>query len=159
MKNKLNILIDSTYILPAFGIGVSEIDDEDLIKLELLRKKKIVEFYYSDIVWIEIIPKVQREYKKKRVQLDTKTLIENIKSLRDTFKIAQIGPRAIKIAFKLRQLGHKDIIDNLLYGISREHRLYLLTLDRTFKSFLENRGLDTSIIINHIELFKKLSIT
>jgi len=156
MKNKFSVLVDSTYILPAFGIGVQGLNDEDLMKLELLRKRGVVEFYYSDIIWIEVIPKVRREYGKKRERLDVKILIENVETIRETFKIAQVGSKAIEIAFKLREIGHRDMIDNLLYGISIEHQLYLLTLDRFFKSFIKSVGLDVSTIIDHVELFKLL---
>jgi len=156
MKNKFSVLVDSTYILPAFGIGVQGLNDEDLMKLELLRKRGVVEFYYSDIIWIEVIPKVRREYGKKRERLDVKILIENVETIRETFKIAQVGSKAIEIAFKLREIGHRDMIDNLLYGISIEHQLYLLTLDRIFKSFIKSVGLDVSTIIDHVELFKLL---
>ncbi len=44
------------------------------------------------------------------------------------------------------RLGHKDIIDNILYATTILYDLKLLTIDRTLKSFIERIGLKNTLI-------------
>ena len=151
---KLKVIIDSTYILPAFGIEIIGIDNQDLLKLENLRINNKVEYYYSDICWIEIIPIVYKEYRKKKLELHDKTIEEVVKSIKETLKRIEINFKAIKIAVKLKKLGHKDMIDNLLYGAAIENNYHLLTLDEKLRNFIKNKKLKSNLIINHKELFE-----
>jgi len=44
MNEIIRVLVDSTYILPAFGIKVIELGDEDLLKLERLRVRGLITY-------------------------------------------------------------------------------------------------------------------
>ncbi len=153
----LKILLDSSYILPAFGIALKNISKEDLLKLEQFRVEGIAQYYYSPIVWIEIVPKVLREYSIKRLAIDIRMFEQVVIALENSAQRIDPGPIALRIATKLRILGHRDIIDNMLYGIAIENNLLFLTIDKEFKEFLQSHGLDTSMIIDHKQLFNKLT--
>jgi len=156
MAGKLKVLVDSAYVLPAFNIGVKTITSSDLEKLDRLYRLGIVEFYYTDIVWVEIIPKVIREYKRRNMKPQLSRIIEVISVLRETFKHVEADEYAVAEAFKLKQLGHPDMIDNILYGIALRNNMYLLTLDLKFRNFLNEHSLKHNILITHHELFSKV---
>ena len=63
---------------------------------------------------------------------------------------------AVKLAFKLRRLGHKDVIDNLLYATSVVNNMQLLTMDENLKNFLLKNNLKVDNLINHEKLLKIL---
>jgi len=49
-------------------------------------------------------------------------------------------------ALRMYKLGHKDMIDNILYASSAILNLKLLTLDTELKEFIREKGLDDTII-------------
>jgi PIN domain nuclease of toxin-antitoxin system len=49
-------------------------------------------------------------------------------------------------ALKLHMLGHKDMIDNILYANTTHLNIKLLTLDNELKSFIRERGLKNTLI-------------
>ena len=157
MNEIIRVLVDSTYILPAFGIKVIGLGDEDLLKLERLRMRRLVDFFYTDIIWVEIIPKVEKEYRDRNIELTLETFESIIESLYETFTNIAPGLKALREAYRLRMLGHRDMIDNLLYGIAVENNLYLLSQDRVFKEFLRRNNLSYEIVVDHQELFKRVN--
>jgi len=157
MAHRLRVLVDSTYILPAFGIEVEGLTKTDLEKLDELHYLGRVTFYYSDIIWIEVIPKVIKEYEKAGFKPSPIMINEVALMLQSTFKKMEAGSQAIVEALKLRQLGHRDMIDNLLYGIALENDLYLLTMDVEFKKFLSSHNLKHEILITHRKLLNMLT--
>ncbi len=154
MKNSIRILVDSTYILPAFKIGVEGVTVKDLLFLDRMYRTGKAIFYYTDIVWIEILPKVIKEYRKLGLRISVEKIGEVVLSLKATFRRANVGSKALEKALELKLLGHRDMIDNLLYGIAWENNLYLLTLDSSFKSFLKENGQRYEFLIHHNQLEK-----
>ena len=150
----LRAILDTSYILPAFGIKVRDLADDDLELLEELRVSGEVEFLYCDVIWVELIPKVVKEYRRRNVPLRADLLEGVVRALRETASAVALGPLANRVAYELRRLGHVDMVDNLLYGAAVERRAYLLTLDSRFKDFLRDNGLDYRILISHRELFE-----
>lgn len=60
----------------------------------------------------------------------------------------------ILMAFKLRRVGHRDGIDNLLYATSINRDMTLLTMDRELKELLIKHGLKTDHLMDHRKLLK-----
>jgi len=153
----LKVLLDSTYILPSFGIEVEGISDEHLIQLRQARIKGKIKFYCSPVVWVEILGKVYRE--SKRLKINVEDVVEiAVTSLLESgfYEWIQPSSNSIILAFKLRMLGHKDNIDNILYAISKTNNLIFLTMDDEFKEFLSKHGHKTNNLIDHISLLNKL---
>ncbi len=150
------ILLDSTYLLPTFGIEVKELSDEDLRAMRELLLKGEAEFFCSSITWIELIGKVHREAERAGIDA-TERFREAAKSLMESGYYRWISPSVedIMIAFKLRKLGHRDIIDNLLYAASITKNMILMTMDRELKEFLKRNGYRTDHLIDHNILLKK----
>jgi PIN domain nuclease of toxin-antitoxin system len=49
-------------------------------------------------------------------------------------------------AFSIYRLGHKDMIDNILYASSTQLNLKLLTLDRELKKFIHAKRLRDTLV-------------
>lgn len=149
----LHVLIDSTYILPGFGIGVEGLSRQDLKLLDELYTSGRVHFYYSPIIWVEILPKVFREKLRGNIDLSEQQIYERIVAVEETFTPIGLLARAVYTAYRLRERGHRDMVDNLLYGIAFSRKLLFMSMDREFYKFLESINRDTSIVISHKELF------
>jgi hypothetical protein len=49
-------------------------------------------------------------------------------------------------AIELYQLGHRDMIDNLLYSTSIQKNMRFLTVDKELRSFIKSAGLKNNLI-------------
>ena len=116
----LKVLLDSTYILPAFGIAVKGLSRTDLEELERLRVEEIVEYHFTPLIWVEVVPKVLREYSSRGLGIDVSMFEKVLLALENTAKPVDPGSLAIAIAAKLRALGHRDMVYNMLYGVASE---------------------------------------
>lgn len=155
----LKVLLDSTYILPSFGIEVEELSVDHIIRLREAAVKGKVKFYCLSVVWVEVIGKIYRE--KERLRKDVDDVIDvAVKSIleSDFYKWLTPTSNTVKIAFKLRMLGHRDNVDNLLYATSTENNMLFLTMDEEFKKFLLKNNFKADNLIDHKNLLKRLSI-
>ena len=153
----LKVLLDSTYLLPTFGIEVEGLLDEHLARLREIAMKSKVKFYCLTVVWVEIIGKVCKE--SQRLKIDLGGILDiAVRSLLTSgfYEWIQPSPNAVKLAFKLRMLGHKDIIDNLLYATSVVNNMVLLTMDEDLKNFLKKNGFKVDNLMDHVQLLSKI---
>lgn len=153
----VKVLLDSTYILPSFGIEVEGLSDEHIVKLREAGVKGKVKYHCLSVVWVEVIGKICRE--KERLKIDIEDMVDvAVKSLLESGFYKWLSPTvdAVKLAFKLRMLGHRDNIDNLLYATSVENNMLLLTMDEDFKKFLSQNNFKCDNLVNHKSLLKKL---
>jgi PIN domain nuclease of toxin-antitoxin system len=108
-------------------------------------------------VWVEVIGKICRE--KERLRKDIDDIVDiAVKSLMESGFYEWLTPTmdAVKLAFKLRTLGHRDNIDNLLYATSAVNGMQLLTMDEDLKNFLSKNNFKVDSLINHKNLLKML---
>jgi PIN domain nuclease of toxin-antitoxin system len=153
----IRVLLDSTYLLPSFGVDVEGLSDEHIAQLREAAVKGRVSFYCLSVVWVEVIGKICRE--KERLRKDIDNIVDvAIKSLMKSGFYKWLTPTgdAIKLAFKLRMLGHRDNIDNLLYATSAVNGMQLLTMDEDLKNFLSKNSFNVDSLINHENLLKTL---
>ena len=158
-STRLNVLLDSTYILPTFGIEVEGLSNKHLTMLRDAALNGKVEYYCSTVIWIEVIGKVSREGIRIGINLDD-ILDIALKSLFKSgfYRWIQPNDEALKIAFKLRLEGHKDNIDNLLYATSITNNMVFLTMDEDLKEFLLKQGYKIDNLMNHIRLLEILKV-
>ena len=137
------VLLDSTYLLPAFGISVRGLDEGDLLTLRDLAIRGLIKLYYSPISWLEVIPKVAREAKKKRIELGPEEVLETISAFADASYIDELLPDtpAYSLAYSLRLLGRRDMIDNILYATATSKSTMFLTIDRKLLEFVWQHGI------------------
>ena len=71
-----------------------------------------------------------------------------LESITRSGRYRQVSERteAYLLAIRLYELGHRDMIDNLLYASSRHLGLGLLTLDEELRAFIRDKGLEDTLI-------------
>jgi len=153
----LNVLLDSTYLLPSFGIEVEGLSDEHIRALREAWLKGLVRFYCLSITWIEVLGKVCREALRAGIMPNSVIHIA-IRSLFEsgTYEWISLTSDAIQLALKLCLAGHRDLVDNLLYATSITRGMILLTMDETLRTFLNKHGFKTENLMDHKQLLKKL---
>lgn len=153
----LKVLLDSTYLLPTFGIDVEGISNRDLEAMRKLGYSK-VKYYCLSVVWVEIIGKVFKESLKRNIKLDSIIDVAVDSLMRSRFyQWIDPPPEAIILAYKMRKEGHGDIIDNLLYGTAIVQKMIFLTMDKTLIDFLRSNNYDTENVFDHNKLIQLLS--
>ncbi len=156
-SSAIKVLLDSTYILPSFGVEVDGLSAEHVAQLREAAVKGKVRFCCLSVAWVEVIGKICRE--KERLRKDIDDIVDiAVKSLMKSGFYEWLMPTmdAVKLAFKLRMLGHRDNIDNLLYATSAVNGMQLLTMDEDLKNFLLKNNFKVSSLINHENLLKML---
>lgn len=147
-RERIRILLDTTYLLPIVGVDVEGIE-EALRVLEKLYRLGKAEIYYTPFNILEIIGKLSKtSYDSRRVKL-------GLTSIRESFRVTHPTIAGYLKALELRKKGFKDLIDLLLYTTAKTRGLSLLTRDTELINFLEEAGEDTTNIIPEDQLIKK----
>ena len=156
INKSLAILLDSSYLLPVFGIEVREINDSILLELRGLALRKLIEMYYSPISLIEIVSKVARETMRKGQGLSQEEIESTIRIIEESEYLKPIYPcpRAYALAYRMKLLGHRDMIDNILYAIATLHGLIFLTLDQKLRKFIQRHKIKGANMLTHNELLE-----
>ena len=150
MKNKQptpSILLDTSFILPTLGINVGTEVSKGLKKLDETNAK----IYYSQFsilesLWITSRFLTSQTFNEERFKIGLKSIMKA-----DRYTKVDENPEIFNEALRLQKLGHKDMIDNILYSTSLHLNLKLLTLDTQLKKFIGDKGpKDTLISPNQI---------
>ncbi|MEM1611710.1 MAG: hypothetical protein QXQ57_08725, partial [Sulfolobales archaeon] len=96
------------------------------------------EIHYSDLSLLEAMWKI---IKHVRGREEINIVLRGIDLLRRAFKYEGLDERSVEIAFKRYAEGHRDLIDDLLYGISVSKQLSFLTIDRGYFNLLKTNVL------------------
>ena len=129
-ERRARILVDTTFLLPALGIGVEE-DAEKAI--QYFRK---FEVYYLEVGLLEAMWKVLKivpAAKLSRVRM-------GITAIRRTYHLLVPRAESFVEAYRIYQTGHRDYIDALHYAVAKTENIPLLTIDRHFIDFLKEHG-------------------
>ncbi|MEM2122405.1 MAG: PIN domain-containing protein [Candidatus Bathyarchaeia archaeon] len=146
-REKIKLLLDSTYLLPIIGVEVEGVE-KALKTLKRLREEGKAEYYYTPFNILEILGKLSKvKYSRERVSMGLHAITEEFKF------VYQTAEGCLK-ALNLRSLGHRDLIDLLLYATALERGIKLLTRDRSLVGFLEEKGEATESILREDELLE-----
>ncbi|MHA1264641.1 MAG: PIN domain-containing protein [Candidatus Helarchaeota archaeon] len=141
MTNTKSIVLDTTYVLPLFGIKIIQARGfQDFIKK--LWKKGITGYnvYLPTTCLIETVFKLLSEYKTKgdisilqRYQLILPTVLNS------PIKIfnPELNPKASLIASIIRHSGHSDFFDCWIAGTAAVLKGVLLTEDKELETILK----------------------
>ena len=153
----LKVLLDSTYLLPSFGIEVEGLSDGHIRALGEARSRGLVRFYCLSVVWVEVIGKVCREARRSGVEIEP-VVDRAVRSLLESGVYEWISPTsdALKLAFRLRSAGHRDMIDNLLYATSITEGMVFLAMDEALRAFLAEHGFSVKNLMDHRQLLRKV---
>ncbi len=139
------VVVDTAYILPLFGIRVTNIDNDLLYKLS---DKEYV-LMYPELLITELVGKIGKNMRKGRLREIPLSVTEALEALLLETDILLIKPKRehLETAIKLKVLGHDDMFDNILYATAIHEKAMLLMKDPTFESFLKKHKLRTDIIV------------
>ena len=115
MMNTKSLILDTTFILPLFGIKINMYNNfERDIKQVWKNKIKGYDVYLPSICLIEAIFKLLNEYKKTNdfSILDRyQKILPTVLNLPITIFNCELNPKASKIASIIRHSGHSDFMD------------------------------------------------
>jgi len=141
MKNNKSIVLDTTYVLPLFGIEIKLIP-EFIEKLDQIWSKglKNYKIYLPSICLIEVMYKLLSEYRKKpdlkiinRYQLILPTVLNSPIKIFNT----ELSQKGSLIAIKIRHAGHNDVLDCWIAASAAALNAILLTEDKDLKNILK----------------------
>lgn len=142
LKDKQQILVDSSFLLPAVGIETD---------LEVLEAIKLFHHYiilYLEVSVLEVMWKILKVVSPREIG----RVIEGLKAIAETYTRVSPPAEAYVDAYNLFHEGHRDFIDNLIYATSRRMGINLLTLDQKLVKFLEEKGHPTGNILTPADL-------
>jgi len=138
----LKVLLDTTFILPSLGIDVGEEVLKGLSKLAQIK----VNIYFSrfsilETLWIAARLSKSPNFNTEIFKLGLRSILEGKRYMK-----VEESSEILDEALRLYMLGHKDMIDNILYATSTNLNLKLLTLDKELKEFIHEKGLMDTLI-------------
>lgn len=142
MMNIKPLVIDTTYILPLFGIKIIELTNFKKITKDLWTNGlKGYNLYLPSICLMEVLFKLTREYRKSNdVSILNRYTIALPSIL--SFKSIHIfnpmqNPEASRIAINIRHAGHTDLMDCLIAASAAVLKGILLTEDSELSNILK----------------------
>jgi len=138
----LKVLLDTTFLLPTLGVDVGE---EVKTALKVLNERR-AEIYFSRFSILEslwVSAKLLREgrFEPERFYEGLKSIIRGGR-YREVKESLEIFIQALEIY----TLGHRDMIDNILYSTSKILNIRLLTTDEELKEFIKSKGLKDTLL-------------
>ncbi|MGB9758899.1 MAG: PIN domain-containing protein [Thermoproteota archaeon] len=141
-NQKLRILLDTSFVLPTLGIDTGREVSESLRKLDEVK----AELYYSRFSILESLWIVAKLAKNNTFDADR--FSQGLRSILEggRYKGIEENSKVFEEAIRLRIIGHRDMIDNVLYSTSLHFNLKLLTLDDELKEFVRRNKLNDVLI-------------
>ena len=140
--NKL--LLDTSFLLPVLGFETSKRVMNAFQKLD-----KYV-LYYNEISILEVLWKIMKVIDGSDEEIAR--VLEGVRAIRKTIENIVIDDETVENAMKIYNLGHRDMIDNLLYSLAAANKLRLLTVDDKLLKFIEEHKLQKEAIITPEEI-------
>lgn len=135
-RKNLQILLDTSFLLPFLGIDVGE------VIAGVLHRLRDYELYYSELSLLEALWKIVKVVSFDKLDI----VLEGLTLIRRDLRLTQVDEKAVRTALELYKLGHRDLIDNLLYGISLSQNLKFLTIDRELVSLVKSNNYPDTFI-------------
>ncbi|MEM1517052.1 MAG: PIN domain-containing protein [Thermofilum sp.] len=143
MKSRkgLRVLLDTSFILPSLGVDVGR---EVLQGLKRLAEAEAEVFYsrFSILESLWVVAKLTRGKVDEAFSVGLRSVVES-----GRYREVKEDAWVFREALRLYALGHRDMIDNLLYASSLRYGLQLLTLDRELKEFVRRNGLKDTLVL------------
>jgi predicted nucleic acid-binding protein len=138
----LKVLLDTSFLLPSLGVDVGREVAEGLRGLA----EAEAEIYYSRFSLLEslwVIARLMRDgtFNGDRFSLGLRSVVDG-----GRYRLLEEDAHSYGEGMRLYRLGHRDMIDNILYASSVSHGLGFMTLDREFREFLGEMGLKDNLV-------------
>ena len=147
------VLLDTSFMLPTLGISVSGATQQGI---RILGESE-AEIYYSRFSILESLWVATKTVEDKT--FDNESFGLGLRSITEGGRYTRVEEDydIFNEAFGLYKLGHRDMIDNILYASSARLGLRLLTLDGDLKKFVLDKELkDIFISIDELAALKEL---
>lgn len=141
----MRLLLDTSFLLPVLGFETSK------RVMRVLPQLAGHELYYSELSILEALWKIVKLL-QDRPREDIERVLEGIQAIRDSMSRAPLTAEAVGHAIRMYMMGHRDMIDNLLYSTAVTGNLVLLTVDDSLVTFIIEHGLPREHIITPEEL-------
>jgi predicted nucleic-acid-binding protein len=127
----------------------------DEVVMNCIEKLRDYEVYYSELSILEALWKITKKIRELSSGQNynrndiVEIVVNGIRAIRRDLNRAEIAEEAVKEAIKLYMLGHRDLIDNILYGIAATREdMKFLTIDESLKAFIKSRNLRSDVFIS-----------
>jgi hypothetical protein len=124
------VLLDTSFLLPFLGLATDE------VIMDALPKLKGAELFYSELSILEAMWRAVKVVRGEGLTV----VLEGLRLIGRDLSIARVDERAAELALSLYALGHRDLVDNLLYGIAASRGMKFLTIDEALKRFVREHG-------------------
>ncbi len=140
-----SIVLNTTYILPFFGIEVSGVDDEKLLR----HREDDAGLLYPQLLLPELAAKIAKEMRRHGLREPPQQVSEALMALLLEVYVGLVQPRAehLENAMTPRALGHPDVFDCILYVTALHEETLLPTKDEKLLRFLEENRFNTNMFI------------
>ena len=145
-SRKLNLLIDTSFLLPAMGI---EVENE---VLEAIKYFHLVNVHFMEVSVLEAMWKILKIIPREKLNL----VYRGLSAIKETYTLVSAPPNAYVKAYEMLHRGHRDYVDNLLYATAHEEKMFFLTNDQDFIDFLTSTGYPTESVLTPLKLQKLL---
>ena len=129
----MKVLLNTSLLLPTLGIEVESAG-------RVLEKLKDYELYYSDLNILECLWVVSSL--KKRGEFNQEIFEAGIRSIFEGYIKTKITSEITLKAIELYEMGHRDIIDCMLYSIALHNDMKFASLDEELKKFIRDTDLE-----------------
>jgi len=129
----MKVLLDTSLLLPTLGIEVRGAE-------RLLERLWGHELYYSELSILEAIW-VALSLARRGV-LDRDLFEWGLQSVFEGYRRAELSPEVVMMGLELYELGHRDIVDCLLYSTALSYGMRFASLDRELREFVRRKGLE-----------------
>jgi len=138
----LRILLDTSFLLPTLGIDTGRDVARGLKRLSETDNQ----LHYSSFSILECLWQLARTGREEESSLEpTKLGLRSIIEGRRYTKTNE-DSRVFNEALGLYRMGHRDMIDNILYAVSLHGSLRFLTVDKTLREFIRSNGLENTLL-------------
>jgi len=129
----MRVLLDTSLLLPTLGIEVERAD-------KILKRLRDHELYYSELSILECLWVVNSL--KKKGKSDRESFETGIRSIFECYAKAEINAEIVLRAFEIYEMGHRDIVDCLLYSTASKNNMKFASLDDELKGFVKDNDLE-----------------
>lgn len=162
------ILLDTTHVLPFFGVQITIPDHKEQLKTLLGIPSTELQIYISDLTLLEVRWKLislkrkeQDEHKKRRYDV---RFIKGYNHFCFTNEISIVNwysnKKAIEITEYVLSLGHSDYLDCGIIGTAHANEAILITEDKTIVKLInrinKHRIKDQIQLMSWLQLIKEL---
>lgn len=132
------LIVDTSFLLPFVGIKIRGVK-EDLLDDKIL--------YYPSLMMTELMAVIVKEVKKLKLKEVPEDVLNGLRYITANVRLISIDQINLAIVFQIINSGWNDIFDAILYSAYKSTGIPLLTMDKSFYSFLNEKGLETNGII------------